>query len=428
MMSLVMSGGSAESGGVKGGVVGASGSDSVDTGGGDGVVVGAEGAYPVEIGFTSGRDGETETDEGATAEEIARKKSRRRGRAGKGSGLGSWAADFGLFVSQDGKKENKGADQFEINSLAEWGVFEASLPVKNKERQGGNDDGESAGLGQAVVVVGADGTGATGADAAKVATKDTRPRVAEDPVGGGGPRSATEAAGVDGATDLGDAGMAAPRAPEKSKREPSGFFDGLRDMRGDGGDQDAADLEAAARVAGGELYALDDRLSVLAVLLEERPLAANGKGAASASAAAGEVTWLRSVLKTGEFSDLFRRPGEVRRAAEAVERSVRGAERAVERDVALLDDAGALTASWCRSRDTFPTRNLARLKNGVVYETAVIIITHQLVDDFLPYVALSMRSYPRSDFANLAHSNALAPPHGQTPTTPGRNTPRSGPL
>ena len=361
MASLVMSGGGAGGSGMKGGG-GASGNGDVDIGS-DGVVVGAEGTYPVEIGFMSGKDGEgsgrgaggeAEADGGEAPEEVAQETS-----------LGSWAADFGLFVSEDGK-EVEGAGDLEIDALAGWGVFEAGLPMETKRekkrRVGGG--GGRAGPGQAAVV-GADATAATGAEAVKVATEGNRQVSAQDAVGSGppvgdGPRPATEAAGVGSETTVNAVGTAAaPRASDKSTREPAGFFAGLRDANGDGGDQGIADLEEAARVAGGELYALDDRLSALSGLLGQRPLAASGKGAASVSAAAGEVTWLRSVLKTGEYSDLFRRPGEVRRAGKAVERSVRSAERAVERDMALLGEAGGLQSGRILQVDLFfSTRNL----------------------------------------------------------------------
>lgn len=379
MMSLVMSGGGAERSGLKRGV-GASRGGDVDIGG-DGVVVGAEGAYPVEIGFTSGRGGgrtghgagggEAETEEGASAEEVARDEKirgarkkgpedkvddkanalssslgvgqdekTRRGGVDEASGLGSWAADFGLFVSDDGK-DLEGTGGFEANPLAGWGAYEAGVSMEAKEESGVIEGvgGERRGAGFEQPVAGVDETGVPRAEAAKAATKDNRQVAAKDPVAGE-LRSATEATGVDGDTDLGAAGVVAPRAPENSERDRSGFIAGLGDISGDRGDEEVANLEAAARVAGGELYALDDRLSALSVLLGQRPRAGNGKGAASVSAAAGEVAWLRSILKTGEYSDHFRRPGEVRQATKAIERGVRSAERAVERDIALLDDAG----------------------------------------------------------------------------------------
>lgn len=340
MMSLVMSGGGAGNSGGKGGG-GASGRGDVDISG-DGVVVGAEGTYPVEIGFTSERGGagsETETGEGETAGKVAQKAN--RGGAGEASGLGTWAADFGLFLSDD-REDTEGAGGFEPNSPAGRGAVEARVLMDTKEGGGVNRVGQAS-----------DEAGTSGAEAVEIATSGIREVATEGPVDGR-PLSATEAAGVNGGTGSGAAGTrVTPRVPGTSKREPSGFFEGLRDMSGNRGDEEVANLEEAARVAGGELYSLDDRLSALSVLLGQRPLAASGKGAASVSAAAGEVTWLRSVLKTGEYSDLFRKAGEVRRAAKAVERSVRSAERALKQDIALLDDAGGISG-WCRNRDPFP--------------------------------------------------------------------------
>ncbi|CAN0465781.1 unnamed protein product, partial [Ectocarpus sp. 8 AP-2014] len=145
----------------------------------------------------------------------------------------------------------------------------------------------------------------------------------------------------DGQADLDAAGL--PRAGENGKRDSSsGFLAALASLSSN---REPAKLKAAVRAAGGELYGLTDRLSVLSSALGKHPLAAPGKGAASVAAALEEVASLRRALKTGEYSRFSGRPEEVRRAVKASERLVRDAERAVGKDIAVLDNAASREAS-----------------------------------------------------------------------------------
>ncbi|CAN0514277.1 unnamed protein product, partial [Ectocarpus sp. 12 AP-2014] len=114
---------------------------------------------------------------------------------------------------------------------------------------------------------------------------------------------------LDEQADLDAAGL--PTSGGNGKRDSSsGFFAALASLSNN---RKPAKIKTAARAAGGELYSLTDRLSVLASALGKHPLAAPGKGAASVAAALEEVATLRRALKTGEYSRFSGRPGEVRR-------------------------------------------------------------------------------------------------------------------
>lgn len=391
-----------------------------DGGGGDekhnGLVVGAEGAFPVEIGFTDERsegagverimthkkeadhrEGAATATAGKVAHEVASSgasgKSPDRQKLQEGSSfssigeqqsgdmtaedeegvssLGSWAADFGLFVSEDGTGiaggDTSDGGIVEHNPLAGWGEFEENTAMTTP----GKEEGGVGGYGAPKVVVrstdvGANGAGATGADTAsaqarehvqgdhKIPAKEGGANGAgtghempvEHPNSGGGLQPAAKpsakvatGANVDGDTSDEADDVVSRFRDQKKLRSPS-FFSGLRNLGGDRGDRDTAKLEASARVAGGELYGLADRLSILSSLLAEDPLCTSGKGAASVSAAVEEVESLRNLLKTGEYRIRWDRPGDVRRAVKAAERRVRDAERTVQKDLELLNDAG----------------------------------------------------------------------------------------
>lgn len=415
-MSLVMSAGgvgtrgfngegSASGCGCRGGV-----------GEGCGLTVGAEGVFPVEIGFITGErddDGVGAVEKGMVADremgkrvrEAAQEKDPRdaagtttrpegesdeeasvfsflkvlRGRRGvdegadDASGLGCWAADFGLFVGQGGTALD-GTSSVEVESdFVGWGAsFEdyAWMGLGTEEEGEAGRDGEAAAAADfgPADFARADGetepttsAHATKAPAVKdeedydlktwrgegVVTEHKGKRetgIAAEDTKVAGARSAVRLfagrtnATLDGQADLDAAGL--PRAGGNGKRDSSsGFFAALASLSNN---REPAKLKAAVRAAGGEVYGLTDRLSILSSVLGKHPLAAPGKGAASVAAALEEVASLRRALKTGEYSRFSGRPVEVRRAVKAAERLVRVAERAVGKDIAVLDNAGEL--------------------------------------------------------------------------------------
>ncbi|CAM9327899.1 unnamed protein product [Scytosiphon promiscuus] len=387
--------------------------------GSDGLVVGAEGVFPVEIGFTEGKSegagdertmnqkrGASHHESAATAEELTleipfsgaswktlgRQKldevnssssigeqedsERREEPNAEVSGLESWAADFGLLLSEDGKVlEGSGASDgggVESNPLAGWGEFEENVVMTPQEEGKRNVGGFEA---QNVVVrptdVAATGAGPTSAGAATAQVgkhmeddhessakegcdNEARSRLersSEYPRKGGQPRPAVEAsvketAGVDVDGDTGHgADSAVSRFRDQKKPLRPNFFSGLRSLGGDRGDRDAAKLEAAARVAGGELYGIADRLSTLSSMLAEGHLSASGKEAENVAEAANELESLRTLLKTGKYRNCWGTPGEVRRAVKSAERLVKDAERSVQKKLKSVDDAGARQAA-----------------------------------------------------------------------------------
>ncbi|CAM9821657.1 unnamed protein product [Ectocarpus sp. 6 AP-2014] len=410
-MSLVMSAGgvetrrfngegSASGGGCLGGVGEGCG----------GLTVGAEGVFPVEIGFITGElddDGVGAADKGMVAgremgkrvREAAQEKSPRdaagtttrpeaqsdeevsvlsflkvlRGRTGvdegadDASGLGSWAADFGLFVGEDGTALD-GTSSGEVESdFVGWGAsFEdyawMGLGVEEEGEAGRDGEAAAADFGSAAPEP------TTSAHATKAPTvedkedylktwkgegvvtedKDERETgiVAEDTEVAGARSAVRLFAGrmnatLDGQADLDAAGL--PRAGGNGKRNSSsGFLAALASLSSN---REPAKLKAAVRAAGGELYSLTDRLSILSSALGKHPLAAPGKGAASVAAALEEVASLRRGLKAGEYSRFSGRPEEVRRAVKTAERLVRDAERAVGKDIAMLDNAASREAT-----------------------------------------------------------------------------------
>ncbi|CAM9275179.1 unnamed protein product [Ectocarpus fasciculatus] len=399
--------GSASGGGCRGGVGEVCG----------GLTVGAEGVFPVEIGFIPGErddddDGVGAEEKGMTADREMRKRAREaeqensprdaagttkpegksdeeasvlsflkllRGPTGvheaadDASGLGSWAADFGLFVGEDGTAlEGTSSGEVE-NDFVGWGAsFEeyAWMGLGTEEEGEVGCDGELVAVGYGPAAFpGAGGKTepTTNAQATKApAVKDEEDPLktrrgdgvaTEDERESGGAAEDTKVAGArsavrlfaaktnatsDGQADL-DAAGGRPRAGGSSKRDSSsGFFAAVASL---GSNREPAKLKTVVRAAGGELYGLTDRLSILSSALGERPLAAPGKGAASVATALEEVASLRSALKMGEYSRFWGRPEEVRRAVKAAERLVRAAERAVEKDIAVLDDATSREAA-----------------------------------------------------------------------------------
>ncbi|CAM9982742.1 unnamed protein product, partial [Ectocarpus sp. 12 AP-2014] len=418
-MSLVMSAGGVETRGFNGEGSASGGGCRGGVGEGHGgLTVGAEGVFPVEIGFITGErddDGVGAVDKGIVAgrqmgkrvREAAQEKSPRdaagtttrqegqsdeeasvlsflkvlRGRRGvdegadDDSGLGSWAADFGLFVRGDGTALD-GTSSGEVESdFVGWGAsFQdyawMGLGVEEEGEAGRDGEAAAADLGPADFArVDRETEPTTIAQATKapavkdeeddylktwrgegVVTEDKDERetgiVAQDTKVAGARSAVRLFAGrtnatLDGQADLDAAGL--PRAGGNGKRDFSSvFFAALASLSNN---REPAKIKAAVRAAGGELYSLTDRLSVLSSALGKHPLAAPGKGAASVAAALEEVASLRRALKTGEYSRFSGRPGEVRRAVKAAERLVRDAERAVGKDIAVLDNAASREAA-----------------------------------------------------------------------------------
>ncbi|CBJ27230.1 conserved unknown protein [Ectocarpus siliculosus] len=410
-VSLVMSAGGVETRGFNGEGSASGGGCLGGLGEGcGGLTVGAEGVFPVEIGFITGElddDGVGAADKGMVAgremgkrvREAAQDKSPRdaagttmrpegqsdeeasvlsflkvlRGRRGVGegaddaSGLGSWAADFGLFVGEDGTALD-GTSSGEVESdFVGWGAsFEdyawMGLGVEEEGEAGRDGEAAAADFGSAAPEP------TTSAHAMKAPTvedeedylktwkgegvvtedKDERETgiVAEDTKVAGARSTVRLFAGrmnatLNGQADLDAAGL--PRAGGNGKRDSSsGFLAALASLSSN---REPAKLKAAVRAAGGELYSLTDRLSILSSALGKHPLAAPGKGAASVAAALEEVASLRRALKAGEYSRFSGRPEEVRRAVKAAERLVRDAERAVGKDIAVLDNAASREAT-----------------------------------------------------------------------------------
>ncbi|CAB1098104.1 unnamed protein product [Ectocarpus sp. CCAP 1310/34] len=418
-MSLVMSAGgvgtrgsngegSASGGGCRGGVGEGCG----------GLTVGAEGVFPVEIGFIPGErddDGVGAADKGMAAgkevgkrvREAAQEKSPRdaagtttrpggqsdeeagvlsflkvlrdrrgvdEGGADDVSGLGSWAADFGLFVGEDSTTLDWTSSGEVESDFVGWGAsFEdcawVGLGMEEGGQAGRDEAAAAADLGPADFARADGETEPTSAHATKapavedeedyylitsrgegVVTMENDKRetgiAAEDTKAAGGRSAVRLFAGRTNATLVGQADVDAAglsRARGNSKRDSSsGFFAALASLNSH---RESAKLKAAVRAAGGELYGFTDRLSVLSSSLGKNPLAAPGKGAASVAAALEEVASLRRALKTGGYSRFSGRPAEVRRAVKAAERLVRDAERAVGKDIAVLDNAASREAT-----------------------------------------------------------------------------------
>lgn len=440
-MSMGMSGTGDSGLGVEGGTGGGTGrggggGDSGIDVGRDGFVVGAEGVFPVQLGFASERDdgvfeaadywveGEAtvaaegttlrnplqkqepsraeaegeqrrlagEEADAADATEVQRvvktagyPAGRRRDQAGvtkvereEDDGLGSWAADFGLFASDIKARQPGGSGDDEIDDpLTGWGLSdEASAVVTALAGKGAEGFGRDA-TSFEQVVSGSDDAGATEmkvvgeereAFAADQGEKEDKENLVVENEGTYEDEFSIEAAR--GALERPDTGFeTAPSAKEVVKRtarggddvSPAGttakvaagksphfgFLHGLRLFARGPDDREAKKLKTAVRAVGGELYGLNDRLSALSATLCEHPLVAGGTAAVCVSAAKAEVTSLRKTLTGDGGSGVARHAGEVRQAARAVDRRVREAERAVERDLKLLRDAGESSRGRC---------------------------------------------------------------------------------
>lgn len=458
----------------KTGIVGSGGSTSGACGNGEGeqggVVVGAEGAFPVAIGFVRERNGANEVDwveggvyneeggsvcdsyqtettlgdiepEAATMAEYSVDDDRREQQAAsvaagdegslkaekavKFGGLGSWAADFGLCLADDGQQaigkvhENRSNGVALANDfLPGWGFVqweeeeEARVVFMPREEAMGPVDEAGGGgrQGMPMRTVALQGTGVERPGAGSQMSiaepaSEARYRQASGPTQGGTAERWTETpvgeatttntttttittAGafthtkddslsetalhdvasiisatdteLEGETDIDSAEATAENAGESTANAPfaTGFFDALRRLAGGSGISGGGvrgergtvdELQAAIRTAGGELYGLGDRLAVLSAAIRRRPLISNGRGGQSVAAAEGALSSVRDVLRLAvngtKSLEATMKPGQVRRAAEVAKRCVREAERVVEVDTALLDDAG-VWYSW----------------------------------------------------------------------------------
>lgn len=154
----------------------------------------------------------------------------------------------------------------------------------------------------------------------------------------------TDSASTEGSVDrLSGEGFAVTNARVRKavqKLVPSIFFGGLRRLGRVRRMRYFEYLEMTTHAAGEKMYRLSNWLAALPASVRRSASIASGRGVAIVTAALRGLEPLPSMLMAVEDRGCLGRPGEIRRAAKAAERHVQEAERAVEEHITLLDDMG----------------------------------------------------------------------------------------